>query len=78
MKIKCVVSCRNAGGEPDFFPAIVELTQEQYDEGEHYEKADDEAAGAGYDTGYLVYDENDGPSWLFAHFAWNKVKAVKI
>ncbi len=67
MKIKCAVSCRSADGTPTFFPTIVHCSQEKYDNGEHYEIADAVAYAYGYETGHLVYDENDGPTWLFAN-----------
>ena len=63
--VKCVVACRNANGEPDFFPCTVNASQEQYDEGEHYDEAEQIAAEQGYEKPFLVYDENDGPAWLF-------------
>jgi hypothetical protein len=58
MKVTCVVACANSNGEPDFYPCIVDCSQEQYDNGEHYDAAKDAAADAGYEP-YLAYDHND-------------------
>ena len=68
MKIKCVVSCRDASGTPSFCPCTVEAETEQYANGEHYDLAKEKAEEEGYEDVGLVYDENDGPSWLFSHF----------
>jgi uncharacterized protein YneR len=75
-KFKCVVACTNANGSPDFFPCVIECTRAQYDNGFHYDAAKDAASEAGYEnlTQAVVFDENDGPLWLFANFAWADVK----
>jgi hypothetical protein len=67
MQIKVVVSCRACDGTPDFFATTIECSQEDYDEGEHYELAADRACEAGYEEISICYDENDGPPWLFGH-----------
>lgn len=64
MNIKCVVTCLNASGVPDLHPVLVTCTQEQYDEGEHYEHAKDNATLDGYENCGLVYDENDYPKLI--------------
>lgn len=66
MKIKCVVSCRDANGVPTFYPVEAEATAAEYEDGDHYERAAAAATAAGYESVGLVYDENDGPAWLFA------------
>lgn len=65
MQIKCVVACDNSEGIPDFFPCVVECSQEEYDEGNHYDSAREMALDANYGGKMVVYDENDGPEWLF-------------
>lgn len=70
MTIKCVVACRNAEGVSDFYFCRVECSQEQYDVGEHYERAEEMARSDGYEGPFVVYDENDGPDWLFKKFIW--------
>ena len=83
MKIKCVTACYNAHGEPDFHFCIVDCTQEQYDAGDHYIEANTAALHAGYEgegrykTLMIVFDENDGPKFLFDHFEWGSASVVK-
>jgi hypothetical protein len=67
MDIRCVVACKNASGQPDFFGCTLTATQEEYDNGEHYDAAAVAAEEEGYEGPFVVYDENDGPAWLFAH-----------
>lgn len=77
MILPCVAACVQSGGAPGFFPCLVECSQEQYDEGDHYEAAKDAAREAGYEMPLLVYDLNDGPAWLFRQFDWESAKTVK-
>jgi hypothetical protein len=70
MIVKCVVACRNAEGCSDFYFCKVVCKQENYDVGDHYEKAEDMASEDGYEGPYVVFDENDGPNWLFDRFVW--------
>jgi len=76
MEIKCVVACHNASGEPDLFFVKVACSQEEYDYGDHYEKAEDEATQQGYSGSMVVFDENDGPSGLFGLFVWDSAGVV--
>lgn len=78
MIIKCVVACRNAGGEADFYFCKVECDEGQYDVGDHYEAAVQMAVGEGYEGPYVVFDDNDGPDWLFDHFVWDSASKTKI
>jgi hypothetical protein len=69
MKIKCVVACVDASGCPALYSCVVEVEQDEYDEGDHYEAARDTAGDDGYETNKsVVFDENDGPDWLFEKF----------
>lgn len=68
--VKCVVACRNAEGSSDFYFCKVECDENQHDLGYHYEVAEEMAVADGYEGPYVVFDENDGPSWLFDHFVW--------
>ncbi|NDC55274.1 MAG: hypothetical protein EBZ69_00305 [Alphaproteobacteria bacterium] len=70
MNIKCVVACFNASGEPDFYFCKVDATEQNYNDGEHYEMAEEAAKRAGYEGPYVAFDENDGPAWLFERFVW--------
>jgi len=72
MKIRCVVSCRACDGTPDFFATTVEVDQDGYDEGEHYELAKEEAEEEGFEDVGIVYDENDGPDFLFDNLFKNE------
>jgi hypothetical protein len=71
VNIKCVVACINASGESDFYFCQVACSPEEYDEGAHYEAAENLAATEGYEGPMVTFDENDGPSWLFEHFVWD-------
>jgi len=76
MEIKCVVACRNAEGASDFYFCKVECSEEQYDVGDHYELAEDWAREEGYEGPMVVFDENDGPDFLFDHFVWESASVV--
>lgn len=76
MEIKCVVACRNASGESDFYFCKVECSEEQYDVGDHYELAEDSAREEGYEGPMVAFDENDGPDFLFDHFVWESASVV--
>jgi hypothetical protein len=68
MSIKCVVSCTNSNGEPDFWACYVGCNQKQYDNGDHYEVAKQAAEAEGYEP-HLVYDEND-PGFAALTMEW--------
>jgi hypothetical protein len=70
MEIKCVVACRNASGESDFYFCKVECSED------HYELAEDSAREEGYEGPMVVFDENDGPDFLFDHFVWESASVV--
>lgn len=76
MIVKCVVACRNASGESDFYFCKVKCSQDQYDVGEHYDMAENHAREEGYEGPMVVFDENDGPSFLFDHFVWESASIV--
>lgn len=76
MEVKCVVACHNASGEPDLFFVKVECSEVDYDHGDHYEKAESAAYDEGYSGPMVVFDENDGPSGLFALFTWESASIV--
>jgi hypothetical protein len=78
MKIKCIVPAFNASGEPDFFFCIVECTEEQYNDGQHYKVAREEADSEGYEEVGLVYDERDsGGKAILNCFEWESATVVK-
>ncbi|WP_018079315.1 hypothetical protein [Thiobacillus denitrificans] len=59
MKIKVFVLCKNASGEPIFHAVELEVTQAEYDNGEHYEKAIEDAEEEGYEPPFEAFDQND-------------------
>jgi hypothetical protein len=69
--IKMFVSCRNANGSADMFVCVVEVTQDQFDNGEHYDLACDQAEQNGYEQPFLCYDENETKN-IARHFAKDK------
>lgn len=76
MEIKCVVACINASGEHGVFPVIVTCSQDQYEEGKHYDAAEDEAAARGYEP-RLVFDENDpGFCYFLNSIDWHAVETI--
>ena len=75
MIIQCVVACMCSEG-PVFFPCKVEIPEEEYDVGTHYDMAEQLALDEGYEGPAVVFDENDGPDWLFANFNWKSAMSV--
>ena len=74
-EVRCVVACHDANGEPNFFFCVVKISEEEYENGVHYDMAAEAAEADGYEGPFVIYDENDPPGeWLFAHFAWESVK----
>jgi hypothetical protein len=67
--IHCVIACKNAGGAPDFVGVRVACTEAQQEDGQHYAAAMAWAEEHGYEEPMVVYDEDDGPPWLFAQLA---------
>ena len=58
--VKVVVLCTNAAGEPEFHTCTPEVTQEQYDTGDHYDLAKENAADNGFEEPMVAFDQNDG------------------
>ncbi len=67
MKIRCAVACQGGNG-PLFYFCTVKCTQDEYKNGDHYDRAEMAAVDDGWDGPAVVFDENDGPDWLFAQF----------
>ena len=59
MIIKCVIACSNASGEPDLYFVKVRCKESQYEEGDHYRKAENQAIEDGYEEPFVSFDEND-------------------
>jgi hypothetical protein len=78
MKIKCIVAAVNANGEPDLYFTIIKCTQEQYDNGNHYDAAMAACKIAGYEE-HLVYDENDSAGKaMLPLFTWESATILDI
>jgi len=75
MVIKCVVACMSSEGA-DFYFCKVKCAQDDYDNGVHYEIAEDAAEQDGYERPMVTFDENDGPDWLFERFVWTSASVV--
>ena len=50
------VACLNAAGCSDFFVTQVNVSQEQYEEGIHYDVAKEKAEENGYEGPFVCYD----------------------
>lgn len=77
MKVKCVVATRR-DGMSTFTTVVVECTPDGYINGDHHAAARDMAKNAGCNAPYVVFDENDGPAWLFERFDWGVAGQVDI
>lgn len=66
MHVRCVVAATNASGGPDFYSCIVTTCKSDVADGEHYVVARGMAEDAGFEGPMVVFDEVDGPGWLFA------------
>ena len=78
-ELKCVVAMCNANGSPDFHPVIVTCTEYQYECGDHYDAARNNANDCGFDVGIgdLVYDENDD-GFSHLNFDWSIAQTIPI
>jgi hypothetical protein len=76
--IRCVVAGLNSNGSPDFYFVRVRLTEEEYNEGAHYEAAKNDAEENGYEA-YLAYDERDvAGAKLIDLFDWKTAGLVDV
>jgi hypothetical protein len=67
-RVHCVIVCRDANGSPAFTSVAVLCTEAQFREGDHYDAARDWAIEQRYEGPWIVFDQDDGPEWLFEHF----------
>ena len=58
-KIVRVLVLGTTGEGSEFYGATVDVTQEQYDEGEHYELAKELAREQSFEEPMMAFDEND-------------------
>ena len=59
-----VSACMSASGTPDFALNRVEVTQEEYENGVHYDLVEQRLARAGYEEPYVHFDEGEAPRFL--------------
>lgn len=77
MIVRMVVAAHGFDG-PDLYFCKVECSQEQYDDGEHYDIAKSAAKENGYDEPMVAFDENDPPKAMFDLFEWDTATVCKI
>jgi len=77
MIVRMVVAAHGNDG-PDLYFCKVECSQEQYDDGDHYDSAEFSADANGYGHPMVTFDENDPPKPLFDLFNWDSASTFKI
>ncbi len=74
---KCAVFSLNSNGEPDIFFCKIRCSKEQYDQGEHYERAKEAAQENCYEP-LLACDENDPAGKVIELFEWKSLHPSQI
>jgi hypothetical protein len=59
VKIKVLVFCTNASGTPDIYRTERTVSEDQYEQGQHYYDAAMEAALKGYEEPWVFVDAQD-------------------
>jgi hypothetical protein len=62
--VTLVSACMRADGTPGFALTLVEVTQEEHENGVHYYLAEAELLQAGYEEPFVHFDENEAPPFL--------------
>jgi hypothetical protein len=78
--VRVLVVCHDFNG-PNVFLCNVECTIDQYDDGQHYLRAEQAARDAGYDGPMVSVDECDTPVELFAAYGddkWEEAGVYKV
>jgi hypothetical protein len=78
LKVTCVVACSDSSGVPSFFRTQVQCTKDDLNNGRHYDVAKAKARESCYSGDMVVFDENDGPQWLFDHMCEYRVHVNNI
>jgi hypothetical protein len=68
-RVKVVVLCTNAEGAPEFHTCTPEVTPTQIKEGEHYERARENAEHNGYEGPFIAFDATDAAGEMMAEVA---------
>jgi hypothetical protein len=63
--IVVVTACMKPDGRPDFTLNLVEVTEEEPENGVHYYLVEARLAEAGYEEPFVHFDENEAPAFLF-------------
>jgi hypothetical protein len=63
-RLAVVTACMTRAGFADFALSRVEVTQDEYDNGVHYDRVEQQLAEAGYEEPFLHFDECDAPAFL--------------
>jgi len=69
MKVTIIAACTNASGEPDFTSVTVDVSKEQYENGEHYDLAGKKLLNNGFDEPFVLFDARDVKA-----LCWGKIK----
>lgn len=80
LNMKFVVACIDANGKPALVPCAREVSRLEYVAGDHYDQVKHYLDGLGYEQPMTIFDERDGPAWLFEQLfpkAKKKAKAEK-
>lgn len=77
--VKVAVACTNAGGEGDFFFCKIKATDEDYNLGKHYDKAEEMAEAEGYERPFVTFDENEAAGRAVMNlFHWESASVIEI
>jgi len=63
-RVTVASACISSNGTPDFALNEIEVNEDEYDNGIHYDRADELLAEAGYEKPYLHFDEKEAPDFL--------------
>lgn len=78
MNIKCIVAATNSNGEPDLYFVTVNATEEQIENGRHYDAAKAHAEQAGYEPALCYDEECSAGKAMLPLFQWETVSTIKI
>ncbi len=78
MIVRCMVAAINPNGDADFYFVKVDCTEEQYDLGEHYDAAENQAIKEYYEP-KLTFDEFESAGKaIVEHFEWDTATTINI
>jgi hypothetical protein len=64
-RIAVVTACTRSDGLPDFTLNYVEVNKEEYDNGVHYDLAEEQLTEQDYEGPFVHFDEFEAPAFLF-------------